>query len=267
LLDKRDEMGAPLISKYFEELRFRFVGQSGVQPTAELLNALFDIGDDVLRIAWDSGLVSPAPRAMLAYLISDICTKWGPEQAGVALLAPFEACKSLAFCADIWVSRAAELGEIPLEGSSRSSLISLETLKVLGDLLLVKIEAANASGSLDEEPFYFAIASAWSYLAKDDGVRARSWISKGVSRSALFLAKMALNLLSYSVEPSGRRYMLRARPSESFYDLDVLRSACARHAIAKGLSTDEMARIRALKSGLDRIASETSGHEEAPEST
>jgi len=221
-------------------------------PTEAFLNALFEIGDDIQRIDWDGDFFSLAPSAQVSLLIKDVIANWGPERGGTALLAAFGKWKSPAFCANVWLARGRELGEIPFEETSRrDNLISVETFKALGVQLLTMIEAGAASGSLNAAPFYYAIAHAWSYLAGDEAVRA--WISHGASTSANFLAKLALGFLAYTQKPSGREYIFQDSALKPYYALDVISEACARHASAEGLSQDEAARIRVLKVGLDEL--------------
>jgi hypothetical protein len=248
-LDKRDERGVPLIGDYLEELNFRFLGPGAARPTHALLDALFEIGEDIQRIDWEEDVFPPKTR--LSLLIRDLLDAWGTEQADTALLAAFAKCGSPAFCAGVWLERGRELGEIPDRDASPANLISVDAFNALGVRLHAMIEAGAESGSLESAPSYFAIARAWAHLGGDEVVR--EWISKGVSTNARFLAKVANFFLVVSPEQDGLVYSFQARQDAPYYPLDDMREACARHVSAAGLSRDEAARIHALKDGLDNL--------------
>jgi len=260
-LDKQDERGVPLIGDYLEELNFRFLGPGAARPTQALLDALFEIGEDIQRIDWDGDFFPPKVR--LSLLMRDLLDAWGTEQADTALLAAFAKRGSPAFCAGVWLDRGRELGEIPDGDGSRANLISLEAFRALGVRLLAMIEAGAESGSLESAPSYGAVTQAWAYLGSNEVVR--EWVSKGVSTNARFLAKVATGFLGVSQGQDGRAYSFYARQDAPYYPLDDIREACARHASAAGLSQDEAARIHALKEGLDNLhAVETGAEESAP---
>lgn len=186
-LEKRDRRGQPVIGQLLEELRYRFEGEGRAHPTQAVLNFLFDIGEDVLSAEWRVEAFAVSPRAKLSVLIQSMLDTWGAENAGKHLIESFKMSTSAAFCAEVFVDRARELGKIA-GGNSVAPKILEEDLVLLGQELLEKIRRSAHEGTLENAPFYFNIVRAWSYLA--DPGEARAWLSSGMIKSPTFLAKI-----------------------------------------------------------------------------
>jgi hypothetical protein len=211
---------------------------------------LFEFGEQVLSSDWEPAAFALSPRAQLSFLIGDLLEGWGQVQAGAHLLEAFKKCDSAAFCADVFVDRARELGKIPNQ-SQRTPTVTENDLQALGAEVLAKIERAAADGTLRDAPFYFDITTVWSYLGK--AADAKAWLSAGMMESSQFLAKMAMGLVSYSLGRRERSYTIRERPDDQLYDLKVLRDATIKHMESGELSQDERNRIRAVREGVESI--------------
>jgi hypothetical protein len=190
-----------------------------------------------------------SPRALLSFLIGDILEAWGQEDAGKHLLESFKKCGSPAFCANVFVDRARELGKIPDQTKSLPT-ITEKALQALGEDLLAKIERAASEGTLAGAPFYFDIVRAWAYMGKAD--EAKAWLSAEVMKSPKFLAKVGLGLVSYSLGGRERSYELRSRPDD-FYDIHVIREAAAKYVASEELNQDERNLIASVAKGIDQI--------------
>jgi hypothetical protein len=247
---KRDEDGAPLIGEYLRELQYRFIGANAAQPTQALLDALFEVGEDIQSLERAGGLFSVPPWVWLTGLIDEMLTRWGPSEAGEALNVAFARARSVSLRSSMFVRCARDLGQMPSDRAGENR-ITLEGLHVLGTHLLPAIREAVADGSLERSAVYYDIVRAWAYLAGNDEPRA--WISEGAKSSAEFLSKLALGLLSHSVSAEGRAYFLRERPDPAFYDLSALQSACEEHRKSEQLSSEQRARLEALHSGLAKL--------------
>lgn len=249
-LVKADRQGQPAIGQLLEELRFRFYGREHAEPTQESLNVLFEIGERVLAADWRVEAFALSPRAQLSFLISDMLEIWGQERAGQHLIAAFKRSNSPAFCADIFVDRARELGKIP--GQSRGMpTVTEDDLQSLGEELLKKIEGAAANGTLSEAPFYFDIVRAWSYMDKTN--EAKAWLTTGMLESAQFLAKVTLGLVAYSLSNRERLYSVRDRPDETLYDIHVICDASKKHLASNDLNQDQRNRIAAVLEAAERM--------------
>lgn len=247
--EKRDRSGQPAIGQLLEELRYRFYVHGRPQPTQELLDVLFEIGEKVLSSDWTAELFALSPRALLSFLIADLLEVWGQEHAGKYLLTSFKKCSSAAFCADVFVERARELGKIP-DQSRRSPTITEQDLQALGEDLLAKIERAASEGTLADAPFYFDIVRAWAYLGKAG--EAKAWLSGEMIKSPKSLAKAGRGLVSYSLGSRERFYSLRSRPDD-LYDIHVIRDAAAMHGASEALSQDERNLIASVAKGIEEI--------------
>jgi predicted KAP-like P-loop ATPase len=247
-VDKRDRRGQLAIGQLFEELRYRFEEQDRPQPTQELLNILFETGEQVLSSDWKTELFEFSARTQLSFLVTALLEAWGQEKAGNHLYTSFIKSNSIGFCADVFVERARELGKIP--GQARNMpTVTEEDLQALGEELLVKIKQAAADGTLENAPFYFDIVRAWSYMGKPE--EAKEWLSEGMTRSPKFLAKVGVGLVSYTLGKE-RFYTLHSRPGDP-YDIEVIREAAAKYGESEALTKDERNLIAAVADGIDHI--------------
>jgi hypothetical protein len=249
-ITKRDRREQPAIGHLLEELRYRFYGPGRPEPTQQLLDVLFEFGERVLSSDWRSEVFGLSPRAHLSFLVSELLEAWGQDRAGGHVLAAFKRSNSPAFCADVFVDRAQELGKMP-DHSRRTPTLKEEDLQPLGEELIAKIERAEADGTLEDAPMYSDIARAWSYMGKP--AEAKAWLSAGMLGSAQFLAKVTMPLVSYSISTRERVYTMDVRPEESLYDLQVLREACRKHLASSELNQDQHNRIRAVAMGIEKI--------------
>lgn len=192
-----------------------------------MLDAMFQIGEDVFRIDFRSELFTISPRSHVTLLVAEVLKAWGPEEAGRHLIAAFEKSRSPGFSADIFGDRARELGFFAMASSSSSALISKNDLDALGTILLPQIENAAADGTLADAPFYWAIALAWKYLG--NSTKAKTWISAQMDASAEFLVKVTLGFVSYSIGSRQRSYSNSERPDPELYDLRAVQVACRKH--------------------------------------
>jgi KAP family P-loop domain len=259
-LERRDRRGQPAIGQLLEELRYRFFGHGRPPPTQQILDVLFEFGEQVLASDWKAEAFALSPRAQLSFLVADLLEGWGQEHAGAHLLEAFRKCDSPAFCAEAFVDRARELGKIP-DQSRRSPTVTESDLQQLGAAVLAKIERAVADGTLSNAPFYFSIVRAWSYMGKT--ADAKAWLAAGMMGDAKFLAKTTMGLVSYSLGTGERSYTLRERPDETLYDLQILKEATDRHANSSELGNDERNRLRSVGEGVDRILQHDAAKAEA----
>lgn len=248
-VEKHDRRGQPAIGQLLEELRYRFYGRGRPEATQAFLDVLFEFGEGLLASDWKAEVFALPPRAQLSLLIADLLEAWGQGKAGGPLLEAFKKCDSPAFCADVFVDRGRELGKF-LDRSNRMPTVTEADLDDLGKELLVKIERAEANGTLANAPFYFDIARAWAYMGKN--AEAKAWLSDGMLASPEFLSKVTWGLVSYSLGSGERSYSLRGRP-EDVYDLKVILEAAAKHRASGKLNQDELNRISAVASGVETI--------------
>ena len=188
-VDKKGITGSPLVSELLTEMRYRFVGRNAATPTQQLLDGLFEVGEQVLAIDWDGGILTLLPQADLSLLVRALLEAWGPADASKHLVTAFNKAHSAAVCAYVFVDRARELGVIPNEGTSPAEIVTRDALQKLGKLLLKLIEKSAASGTLIEAPAYWAIIQSWVYLRGID--KPRAWIRSNLKSSPVFLAKLA----------------------------------------------------------------------------
>ncbi|WP_256807502.1 P-loop NTPase fold protein [Bradyrhizobium sp. Bra64] len=244
-IEKPSRSGQPAIGQLLEELRYRFYGHGRPQPTQELLAVLFEIGEKVLSSDWTAELFVLSPRAILSFLIADMLEAWGQEHAGKHLLMSFKQCTSAAFCADVFVERARELGKMR-DQATRSPTITEQDLQALGEDLLAKIESAASGGTLADAPFYFDIVRAWAYMGKAG--EAKAWLSGEIIKSPKSLAKAGMGLVSYSLGSRDRFYTMRSRPDD-LYDINVIHEAATKHAGSEELNQDERNLVASLAKG------------------
>lgn len=251
-MGKKSTTGQPMVVMLIDELRMRYRGRSPAQPTQALLDALFRVGEDILRIDRDGDLFQLSPRAQIDFLIRNMLEVWGAEQAGRHLVEAFGKATSAAFMAEVYWARGAELGVFPRPEPGERETISPEDLERLGPILREVIEAAAADGSLGEAPYFFNIVRAWGHVAGP--AFAKTWLTEGILSSGEFMAKASLGLVSYTVGTAERRYTLRDRPDPEFFDLRILVDAGRKHlAKADHLTTDQRNLLTEIVRGSERL--------------
>ena len=249
-VDAKDRRGQPQISLLLEELRYRFQGEDHAAPTQQMLDALFQVGERVLRIEWRERAFELSPRLQLSFLIGDLLKIWGPEEGGRHLKEAFEKSTSVFFTAQIFVDRARELGAIPAGGSRSPPVITIDNLRSIGRPLRPRIEEAARDGTLARAPFYWAIALCWKNLG--GAADAKSWLSAGVQASAEFLARATLGLVAYTISTPEPIYSMTERPDADLYDLDVMLAACKKHLAGKDLNRDQRNRVEVVAQAIEQ---------------
>jgi predicted KAP-like P-loop ATPase len=248
-MGKTNSRGEVMIGKWLNQLRIHFYGRDAAKPTQQLLDALFRVGEDIISQDYPRHMFELTPESQLRFLIRNILEQWGESEAGSHLIDAFRQATSVAFMADIYVDRGRELG-IFKYNSSEGPVIKSEDFKLLGDTLLPKILNAFADDSLEEAPFYFNIVRTWEYLGDPADVTA--WLSKGMTKSAVFLAKAGRGLASYTLDTAEREYSVSDKFPEVF-DLKALNAAARRHASSSELNHDQRKLVKELLRASDAI--------------
>jgi len=235
-LDKFDRRGKLMISKLLDELRMHFRSLKPPQPTQALLDAVFGVGEDLLVTRYETGMFELSPRSQASFVIRHMLSVWGKKEAGEHLISSFEATASPAFLSEIYVDRGRELGEFQ-SSTSETITISEADFERLGQVLLPKIVAAAADGSLSKAPYFFNIIRAWNHL--DSNIAPTEWLNVGISSSAEFLLKVIRSMVSYSVGAKNRKYSWEGNPDAKIYDMEAIISAGNRYLQSAPLTPDE----------------------------
>ena len=255
-LGKKNSRGELMVGKLLDELRVQYRARTPARPTQALLDALFRVGDDVLRIDWDGDMFQLSPRAQITFLVRNMLEQWGPEQAGERLVEAFDKATSPAFMSTIYVARGRELGVFHSDSSERP-VISMDDFNRLGAILLVRINTAAGDGTLADAPFYFDILRSWGHLSGAEAPKA--WLGSGMFASAVFMAKAAQGLVSYSLGTPERQYTMRERPEPEFFDVETIITAGRKHlAEATNLTRDQRNILTEIVRGSEQLLKELS---------
>jgi predicted KAP-like P-loop ATPase len=260
-IDTKDSRGRSLIGQLFEELRIRYYGRGTNQPTQEMLNALFAVGARVQSLEWKREVLIPSPEDHLGYLITELLRLLGAEEASKFLPTAFKR-GSAAFNAEIFVTRAWELGAVPSDTNS-SPVVDIECLKSLGSLLLPMIRNEADSGKLNSAPHYGRVIQAWRYLT-GDGEEVKAWVHRGIESSGAFLATLCEQFVSYAFESEPRKYTAIEKPDADFYDLEFLLKACEGHLAIGVLDDDQRRRVEAVKLASEKWLADKSSSSSEP---
>jgi hypothetical protein len=247
--DKTNSRGEPMIGKVVDELSARFEGRDPAEPNQNLFDAIFHIGERVIALKWTGEMFTLSPRARISFLVGNMLKLWKEPKRSNLLISTFERAGSPAFCASVFVDRGSELGIFGRD-SREPPLISEETFDRLGKILLDKISAAAADGSLYEAPFYYDIARSWAYLDVPD--YPRSWIVSGAARDAQILANVARGLINDVYSTSGHHYEMREAPDRDLYDLEALLESARKHLSEDHLDQDTRNLLSELKNGIEK---------------
>src|SRR5258708_9613494 len=221
--------------RLLQEWEFRFMGDSPAKPTQELLNALFEVGETIEGIDWDSAFQASPSSAFVGLLIQTL-KAWGEQEAGQHLEAAFAQASSPVISADIFIICAGQLAR-----SNDRPLITEASLSSLARILLPQIERAAADGTLANAPSYSIIVRAWAYLG---GVgAAKRWIEANMDASADFLSKLTMGFVAHSVGTPDPEYTVHQLPDPELYDLATILAASRKHLAGNELTKDARNRI------------------------
>jgi hypothetical protein len=212
------------------------------------LDALFEVGEDVLRIDYNTGLFQISPQSAFSGLVGQLLKIWGDSNAGQYLETAFAKSASPVINAGVFVHRARELGVVP-GSSGEPPLVTAASLAALGKILLPQLERTAADGTLANAPFYWDIVCAWKYLGGAAAVK--GWIDANVGASADFLSKLTGGLVGHSLGTAERIYSMHQRPDPDLYDLDAILAASKKHLAGRELSTDARNRIEVVAEAIE----------------
>lgn len=249
-LGRTNSRGELMIAKLLDELRVQFREPRAAMPQQGLLEALFRVGEEIISIDRDAGMFELSPRAQLMFLVRNMLEQWGREGAGSHLIEAFEKATSVVFQAEQFMDRGRELRAFKSD-SSEAPTITPEAFTKLGEVLLVKLEQAEADGTLADAAYYFSIVRAWAHLAGAD--QPKQWLAEGMLESATFMAKAARGLVSYRLGTPIRHYTMRDNPDQDLFDLDVLLEAGRKHLASADLTDDQRDILTAIVRGAENL--------------
>ncbi|MFT4130781.1 P-loop NTPase fold protein [Labrys sp. (in: a-proteobacteria)] len=239
----------PMFLQMLEELRVRFHGRNAVRPTQALLDEIFQVGDKVISIEWEPGLVFLSPRAQIRFLFREMLKLWGSAEAGKSLYIAFKDTSSVAFCATVFVDMGRDLGVFPSDFTS-DALIQMEDFERLKPVLLSKIESSRDDGSLPNAPFYFDIVRAWEDLVGVD--TPRSWLNALIEDSPIAMVKTARGLVSRSLGSSLVTYSMDRLPELQVYDMNKILDLARKHLDSSDITGDERNMLQSIVDGMAR---------------
>jgi hypothetical protein len=252
-LDQKSGSGKPLVGDLMDELRYRLMGREPIRPTQQLLNAVLLAGDAITRIERDQNLVELSPQASFSFLVKTILEGWPVTEAAAHLQTSLEQSNSIVACALIFLDRARELGLMPSSGYSQP-VITKEDIVPLGKWLLQMIQSADANGTLENAPFYWATIDAWNFLSGP--TEPRAWILRNLEANPAFLPKLAKGMLIYSISSSERKYSMREPPDATLFDSQVLLDISKKRLTANVYVGEDKSIVTALFAGLSGIPTE-----------
>ena len=247
-IEKKDRNKRTMVSGLLQELTFRFMGVTELAPTKALLDALFEVGETILRIEWDAGPFQTSPQVAFDGLITELLKTWGDSTAGQHLEAAFAKSASPVINADVFVHRARELGVVPGSSGERP-LVTASSLAALGKILLPQLERAAADGTLANAPYYWEIVGAWKYLGGAAAVK--GWIDANMAANADFLSKLTMGLVGHSLGTVERVYSMHELPDPDLYDLNAMLAASKKHLAGRDLSKDARNRIEVVSEAIE----------------
>ena len=250
-LRRKNTLGDPLVEGLLHELLIRFRGVRPARPQPALLDALFAVGEEIISIDYSPGRTGNPVRVVADLLIREMLSRWGLDYAGPRLKKAFEESDSPGFLADIYVSRARELGAIE-PTSTNQCPITGHDFDELGEVLIRKIKVSRNDGSLDRAPYYYNVARAWGHL--ETAEEPKTWLMNGVLESGTFLAKTCFGLVGTSTDVGGgRMFEMMREPDPEFYSVETLRDACAVHQNGAALGGEQQDMIAAVARGCQNI--------------
>jgi len=246
-VDRRSSQGARMIGDVLSDIRFRFGGRNPPKPAVALLDALFRLGEEINAIPW-AGLGGLEAPGQLRFLVKDMLKMWGAEEGGAHLVEVF-ARHHAAVNSIFFYQRGRDLGIFPGKDGDVAA-ITIETFNELGRILLPKLRASAADGTLINAKEIFSIVRSWAYLATPQ--EPKEWIMSNIFSDADFASRVAKDVLTAGTSGNGIVYALRELPDEEIYDRATLLAAACRHLEGSDVDVEQRTLLDALRKGLER---------------
>ena len=251
-LHRTSRDGTPMIGDLLEEIYVRYDGRQAAQPTQAMLDAMFAVGDQIIRADLEpSGLFDTNPRALIHLIIGRMLDIWGPDEGGALLMEAFRKADSPAPLAEVFEDRGIELGVFESSSGGSSPRVSQADFNLLGDVLREKIVRAESAGTLSDAPFFFGIERTWKHLCGPNDPR--RWLEGGMRSDAAFMVKVCVGLVSRTNGTNGTEYHMRDVPDADLYDLAVLNEAAGEHLANSALAPDERRLVKTVFDGSARM--------------
>jgi len=103
------------------------VGEEGATPTQELLDALFEVGETILRIDWDGGPFQPSPYETFTDLVKEVLKSWILSGGEHHLESAFKKSNSPFVSAHVFLIQAEQL-RLMASSSDEAPFASLDAL-------------------------------------------------------------------------------------------------------------------------------------------
>lgn len=241
-----NNQGDSMIAKFLEEIRFRYNSRSPELPTQALLEELIRAGKKILTQDIQTNALTLSGHAQLSFLIRDLLSLWGKEEAGSHLITAFEKIQEPTICSDVFIDRGRELGTFA-SSNLESPVINPNDFSSIGIHLLEMIKKNADNDDLLTAPFYFDILRAWGHL--EDWNTPKKWLEEKILPNPERFIKAISPLASYSIGAPVRNYTMRSMPDSNLYDLPNLITWCEQHLKETTFSADETSLVRAVIKG------------------
>ena len=237
-LNRTNSDGKPMIGDLLEEIYLRFHGERAAHPEQPILDALFAVGEEIIRTdLGPSGMFDANPRAELRLIIRRMLEIWGLPDAGEHLIEAFNKAASPTLLAEAYEVCALHLGVLESSSTHSNPCVSKADFETLGNILCDQIRQARDSGTLSNAPFYFGIVRSWKLLCGPE--EPRRWLQSGIESNAEFMVKVCRGLVTHSLDTDEPEYHMRDVPDQDLYELPFLNQAARKHADNANLTDDE----------------------------
>lgn len=250
-LSKKNMSGQHLIGELLTEIQYRLIGQNPVEPTPQLLNALFSIGTAVSRIAKTPGFLVLGPSQILYLLIADILKTYKTGDVSKNLIAALVSKRNVAYGIETFCDYGRLLGEMGVSTEGMDSPISKPDWEKFRDALVPLFEEDLASGDYLKYPRTGSTIRAFAYLNGED--KCKKWIVLSASRDSQFLLGTVKALLSEITGSTGTYFEIRNEPDTNIYDLKALDEIARKAYEVKAFANDDLKKLQAFISGVALI--------------
>lgn len=249
-LQRKKANGEPVIGELLTEIQYRMIEPKAIEPTQELLNALFSIGAKVSALEVKRGSFKLGPSQSLYLLITDILAKTDRAYRFTPLQAALKAKRNVAYSVQLLYDFGQLLGKIGDNVDRMESPIDEGDWETFADEIKPFFEEDLESGEYLSYPRTWATIRVYAHYFGDE--KCREWVIRSASSDQTFLLGALRALLTESTSSDGTSYGIKYAPNQKIYELKELLRLAQIAKEAAAFQGEDLERLDAFVAGVAR---------------
>lgn len=251
---RTDSSETPMIGDLLSEIQYRLIEPASIDPTAELLNSLFSIGEKVSSLKYGSSRFELDARSILMMIIGQILEN-EKKYKFTLLQQALKHGRNAAYGLELFVLFGIQLGEIKEEGEQSACVVTPLEWEQYGDEVKTLFEEDLESGDFIRYPQTWITVLAYRKFFGDD--ECKNWLMQTAHSNTSFLLDVIDSLITTTVSENSTRFFIKNERKNGSYDLSGLLELAEAAKKAGGIEGDSLKRLDAFIEGVRGFTSDT----------